>query len=64
MPKASKQGLRKKIYIATTKCIIFNKQLLALMQIEDARNYYAKIKTELLATDGNINKFYEYFETV
>ena len=39
-------------------------QLLAFMQIEDARNYYAKIKTELLATDGNINKLYEYFETV
>ena len=39
-------------------------QLLALMQIEDARNYYAKNKTELFVTDDNINKFYEYFETV
>ena len=54
---------KKKKYINITKCVLFNLELLAFMSLNDAKKYYALIKEIFPGTEGNMNKFYIYFES-
>lgn len=58
--RANKLGMRKKNIIHKTRNLIFNLKLIPFMSIENAREYYLKIKDYF--NEDLFNNFYTYFE--
>ena len=62
--EANKLGLRKKRYVAKTKLLIFNLQVLPFLSIEEAKLFYQSIKTSELFNEDAYQPFFAYFDKI